>query len=117
MARSKIGGWLVATRKCLILILRHGPEAVGLSPDASGWVDVDVRLEAVNQRGRAITREHLEQAVVSNEIQRFVIRDGKIRANQGHSFAVELGLLATPALDEVYHGAVERFLTAIMRDG
>jgi hypothetical protein len=55
--------------------------------------------------------------VVSNEIQRFVIRDGKIRANQGHSFAVELGLLATPALDEVYHGTVERLLTAIMRVG
>jgi putative RNA 2'-phosphotransferase len=97
--------------------VRHRPEAVGLSLDSGGWVDVGVLLKTADQGGRVVTREHLKQVVVSNEKQRFVICDGNIQAHQGHSFAVELGLFPTPASNELCHGTVVRFLAAIMRDG
>jgi putative RNA 2'-phosphotransferase len=49
--------------------------------------------------------------------QRFQIRDGQIRAAQGHSVPVDLGLDTCQPPPVLYHGTVARFLDSIFADG
>ena len=109
---------LVSTSKFLSLVLRHQPEIIGLSLDDAGWADIDVLIR-LSQAHRPLTRALIEQVVEENSKQRFAIsEDGRrIRANQGHSIEVELGLqpLAPPTL--LYHGTATRFVDAIRREG
>ena len=85
---------LISISKFLSLVLRHRPEKIGIRLDDEGWVQIDTLLAAANRSGRKLTRPRLERVVRENDKQRFVISvDGKrIRANQGHSVAVNLGL-------------------------
>lgn len=110
-----------ATRisKYLSLVLRHDPSAAGVTLDAEGWVGVDELLAGVARHGFSFTLDELEEVVQTSDKQRFAFSPDaeQIRANQGHSIAVELNLPqeTPPAL--LYHGTVERFLTSIMENG
>ncbi len=110
---------LVATSKFLSLVLRHRPDVVGITLDAEGWVPVEDLLAACAQHGRAISREQLDAAVRTNDKQRFAFSaDGtRIRANQGHSVPIDLGLAPVEPPELLYHGTVPRFLESIRRDG
>lgn len=105
--------------KFLSLVLRHEPERIGIALDEAGWTDVDGLLAAAASHGVVITREELEEIVASSDKQRFALSaDGaRIRANQGHSVPVELGLapLAPPVL--LYHGTPSRFVESIRATG
>ncbi len=92
--------------KFLTLILRHDPSVVGITLDSAGWVGVDTLLAACAAHGRAITRAELEEIVATSDKQRFALDGDRIRANQGHSVPVELGLepVAPPA--QLFHGTV-----------
>ena len=85
---------LVRTSKFLSLILRHNPGQIGLTLDGEGWADVDELLMAAVRSGVQIDRSILERVVAENDKKRFAFNpDGtRIRANQGHSVPVELGL-------------------------
>ena len=109
----------VADSKFLSYVLRHHPEAVGFALDANGWVLVDDLLAACARADRAIDRQRLLKLVTSSDKQRFALSpDGlRIRGNQGHSVAVELGLDPTSPPALLYHGTVARFLPAITRKG
>jgi putative RNA 2'-phosphotransferase len=108
-----------ATRisKLLSFALRHDPAALGLRLDAAGWVDVADVLDALRSRGEEVTREELEEIVRTSDKRRFALSAGRIRANQGHSVSVDLGLApqAPPAL--LFHGTVDRFVESIRRQG
>ena len=54
-----------------------------------------------------------------NDKRRFAIsEDGtRIRANQGHSIDIDLGLQPSAPPELLYHGTVKRFLASIMRKG
>ena len=108
-----------ATSKFLSLVLRHRPDAIGITLDAEGWVSVEVLLAACAQHGRTISREQLDAVVRTNDKQRFAFSaDGsRIRANQGHSLPVDLGLAPVEPPELLYHGTVSRFLESIRRDG
>jgi putative RNA 2'-phosphotransferase len=110
---------LVATSKFLSLVLRHRPDVIGIELDAEGWVPVEDLLAACAQHGRAISREQLDTVVRTNDKQRFAFSaDGtRIRANQGHSLQVDLGLVPVEPPELLYHGTVPRFLDSIRRDG
>ncbi|MFC4949595.1 RNA 2'-phosphotransferase [Pseudonocardia sp. GCM10023141] len=99
--------------KRLSLHLRHAPEKIGLQLDAGGWVDVDVLLAALG----GVTRADLDEVVRTSDKQRFVIEGPRIRANQGHSVAVELDLPVAVPPEVLFHGTVARFLDAIRREG
>lgn len=105
--------------KSLSYVLRHRPDMVGIELDEAGWVDVQVLLDAMNDHGKSITREQLDQVVATNDKRRFSISsDGTmIRANQGHSVSVELGYSQAVPPETLYHGTVERFLPLIQKDG
>ena len=103
----------------LSLILRHDPGQIGLSLDAQGWIDVATLLDALGQHGMPIDRATLERIVATNPKQRFALSaDGqRIRANQGHSIAVDLALPPIPPPALLYHGTAARFVASIRREG
>ncbi|UYZ58364.1 RNA 2'-phosphotransferase [Hymenobacter latericus] len=105
--------------KFLSLVLRHQPQLIGLRLDDAGWADVAELLERLQQHGRGVSRATLQAVVDHNDKQRFAFSpDGqRIRANQGHSVAIELGYQPQmpPAL--LYHGTAERNLASIREHG
>jgi putative RNA 2'-phosphotransferase len=110
---------LTSISKFLSLVLRHEPDRIGLTVDPAGWASVDELLRKAGAAGKCITRELLQQVVDTSDKKRFALsEDGiRIRANQGHSIAVELGLVPTAPPDVLYHGTATRFLESILRSG
>lgn len=105
--------------KYLSLVLRHRPEAAGVTLDAEGWTDVDDLLAGAERHGVPMTAEELCEVVATSDKQRFALSpDGlRIRANQGHSQPVDLGLAPTPPPPVLFHGTVERSVESILRTG
>jgi putative RNA 2'-phosphotransferase len=110
---------LIRTSKFLSLVLRHQPELIGLSLDKHGWADIDELLNAARVSDRHITRELLLRVVQENDKKRFAISEHgtKIRASQGHSINVDLGLQPVEPPDILYHGTVQRFVPSIAENG
>jgi len=108
-----------AASKFLSYVLRHQPAAVGIELDAGGWVAVDVLLKACTQHGRPLSRAELAEIVATSPKQRFALSDDgqRIRANQGHSTAVDLGYEAAEPPDVLFHGTVARLLLSIREKG
>ncbi|MGJ7901587.1 RNA 2'-phosphotransferase [Lysobacter sp. 1R34A] len=110
---------LTKTSKFLSLVLRHEPDAIGLSLDGNGWADIDELIRLANAAGKPVTRALIDEVVRDNDKQRFAISDDgtRIRANQGHSIEVDLALtaLAPPAV--LYHGTATRFAKSIRNLG
>ena len=105
--------------KLLSLVLRHQPSRVGVTLDRAGWVDVEVLLAALAEHGRPISGEQLERVVRTSDKQRFALdqSSSRIRANQGHSVDVDLGLPPATPPDQLFHGTPVRNLEAILREG
>jgi len=105
--------------KVLSYYLRHYPDKVGLTLEPGGWVAVDDLLAGLQRTGQAVSRSELEEVVAHNTKQRFAFdADGThMRANQGHSVAVDLELEPLMPPDILYHGTSQRAVTAIIREG
>lgn len=105
--------------KFLSLVLRHKPQQIGLQLDAHGWADVDELITRCNAHHIALNFELLEEIVVTNDKQRFAFNADltKIRANQGHSIAVDLALQLVQPPEKLYHGTVAEFIEAIKANG
>lgn len=103
----------------LSLVLRHNPDAAGISLDEHGWADVQELLTGVRRSGRQINLETLERIVRENNKQRYSFNADhtKIRANQGHSLQVDVELTPVKPPRYLYHGTASRFLPAIQREG
>jgi putative RNA 2'-phosphotransferase len=99
--------------------LRHAPQAGGLTLDEGGWVGVAELLAALTGHGLPTSRAELDRVVAGNDKQRFAFdaTGGRIRASQGHSVPVDLGLTALPPPAELYHGTVARHLPEIRAHG
>lgn len=110
---------LVRTSKFLSKVLRHAPESVGLRLDQAGWTDVEALLDAARRAGVPLDRATLDRVVAENDKQRFAFSpDGRrIRASQGHSVRVELGLEAVEPPEVLFHGTAETNLASILREG
>lgn len=110
---------LVPISKTLARYLRHAPEEIGLRLEPGGWVNIAALLKALKQKGKIVTREKLEAVVAQNDKQRFsfdATRE-RIRANQGHSTPVDLGLEPTEPPETLYHGTAHANLAAILETG
>ncbi|MFJ8032875.1 RNA 2'-phosphotransferase [Streptomyces sp. NPDC096032] len=107
----------VKVSKYLSKHLRHQPERIGLVLDPGGWVEIDTLITAAAAHGFRFTREELDHVVATNDKRRFVIEGGRIRASQGHSVEVDLGLPPATPPPYLYHGTVARNLDAIRAEG
>lgn len=103
--------------KFLCKFLRHSPEKLGIQLDSEGWVDVENLLLTCSNYGFPITLEELQETVKLDDKQRFTIKEGKIRANQGHSIPVNLGLTTAEPPVVLYHGTATKFLDSILSEG
>lgn len=77
------------TSKFISLILRHRPEAIGISLDEHGWADVQELIDGINRSGgHSLDMVKLEEIVRTDEKQRYSFNEDHtlIRANQGHPF-------------------------------
>ncbi|MBW5483078.1 RNA 2'-phosphotransferase [Streptomyces bambusae] len=97
--------------------LRHQPERIGLVLDPHGWVEIDDLLAAAAAHRFPITRAELDHVVAANDKQRFAVDGTRIRANQGHTVPVDLGLPAAEPPAYLYHGTVAAALHAIRTEG
>ncbi|WP_291910445.1 RNA 2'-phosphotransferase [Chitinophaga sp. CB10] len=102
--------------KFLSLVLRHKPEEIGLQLDESGWADVE---ELIAKSDIRFTKEDLFEIVATSDKQRFALNEDrtKIRANQGHSIEVDLGLPPAVPPDLLYHGTASDTVDVIRKDG
>ncbi|MGN6492967.1 MAG: RNA 2'-phosphotransferase [Agriterribacter sp.] len=106
--------------KFISLVLRHNPAAIGLRLDENGWADVEELIQKLNDHNNTqLNIVLLEEIVVTNDKKRFSFNTDKtkIRANQGHSLAVELNLKAAEPPDILYHGTAIQFLAGILEKG
>ena len=104
--------------KFLSFVLRHKPDAINLKLDAHGWAEISELIEKASFEW-PLTVELIKQVVTTNNKQRFSLsEDGqRIRANQGHSITVDLGLSPKIPPPILYHGTATRFLSSIWQKG
>ncbi|MEU9400211.1 RNA 2'-phosphotransferase [Streptomyces sp. NPDC048242] len=107
----------VKLSKYLAKHLRHQPERIGLTLDAGGWVEIDALMTAAAAHGFRFTREELDHVVAVNDKKRYAVDGTRIRASQGHTVAVDLGLPPATPPPYLYHGTVARALDAIRAEG
>ncbi|WP_067574929.1 RNA 2'-phosphotransferase [Nocardia acidivorans] len=110
---------LVRLSKRLSSWLRHQPDAIGLTPDAAGWVRVEDLLRQAAAHHRGFTRAQLETVVAQNNKRRFEFDESgtSIRARQGHSIEVDLGYTPADPPALLFHGTAERALGLIRDEG
>ena len=103
--------------KLMAYVLRHDPASIGLTLGEGGWVRVDELLRAAKEHGRRLDAALLDEVLAAPGKKRYEVRDGLIRAAQGHSVAVDLGLPPVPPPPAMYHGTVGRFCDSIFAKG
>jgi putative RNA 2'-phosphotransferase len=106
--------------KFLSFVLRHKPEAIGLTLDAEGWAEVDALIACATQSGQALTRSLLQKIVETSDKKRFTISENglRIRAAQGHSTQnVAIVHIEKKPPEFLYHGTATRFLDSIREQG
>jgi putative RNA 2'-phosphotransferase len=90
----KTNAELVSVSKFMSLVLRHQPQKIGLELDAAGWASVDELLRLSAAASQPFSHDDLVDVVATSDKQRFApSEDGRrIRANQGYTIEIELGL-------------------------
>lgn len=110
----------VGVSKFLSFVLRHRPDAIGLTLDREGWASITELIQRATASGHKIDENSIQKAVAENDKKRFSISsDGKsIRAVQGHSTAeVAMSYEARVPPPRLFHGTASRFVSAIEREG
>lgn len=98
------------------MLLRHKPEAAGLTLDEHGWADVSELIKGVSEHKAPLAMEELEYIVDTDDKGRYSFNEDKtlIRANQGHSISVDVELdEVTPPPDVLWHGTAEKYVESI----
>lgn len=105
--------------KLLSLVLRHKPQAIGITLDENGWTDVQTLLTRLAANGHQLTPDQLYDLVDTNPKKRFALTDDRtrIRANQGHSVEIDLGYRQSTPPEWLFHGTATRFIDSIMDQG
>jgi len=105
--------------KLMSLILRHDPTKAGLTLEEGGWVLIDDLLVGLGRLGHPVSREKLRDIVNTSEKKRFTLSsDGvRIRAAQGHSAFVDLGLQPREPPAILFHGTAARVVEIILAEG
>lgn len=108
------------TSKFLSYVLRHQPEAIGITLDTEGWVDIATLILAATKHGTRLDRDLIDAIVATSEKKRFsVSADGlRIRAAQGHSTeSVNINYIEKTPPQYLYHGTAAINLDSIRRTG
>ncbi len=106
--------------KFLSFVLRHQPEAIGITLDVEGWVEIQELIAAAANTGKKFDLDLIQAVLTTSDKKRFAIsEDGlRIRAVQGHSTeSVDINYVEKVPPEFLYHGTATRFMESISRDG
>lgn len=109
-----------AISKFLSFVLRHQPDAIGITLDLEGWTDITALIAAAANDGKQLDRDMIQAVVTSSDKKRFAVSDDglRIRAVQGHSTeTVDINYVAKLPPEFLYHGTATRFMESIQKDG
>ena len=104
----------------LSYILRHLPEAIGLSLDKEGSVVISDVVHCAAEEGYKRDNIPIRSIVNNSDKKRFTISDDglRIRAAQGHSSQqVDIKYEEKTPPEFLYHGTATRFLISIRAQG
>jgi len=109
----------VQLSKFLSFVLRHKPDSIALVLDPQGWACIDDLIAKATAAGTSFSPDDLRRVVEISDKKRFSISDDglRIRAAQGHSVSVELGLAPQEPPSVLYHGTATRFVESILVQG
>lgn len=113
---------VIKLSKFLSLILRHKPENIGINLDNNGWCDLDELVSKLRSHGgerwKNITLETIDYVTEHNNKKRFTIKNGRIRAAQGHTTkAVDLEFKQIDPAHDLYHGTSRNVCPQIRENG
>ncbi|MEI6421325.1 MAG: RNA 2'-phosphotransferase [Lentisphaerota bacterium] len=111
---------LLRKSKFLSLVLRHDPSKIGIELDENGWTHVPTLIEnSLTRAGIDLNRTELNEIVATNDKKRFSFSDDglRIRASQGHSVKVDLGIDPSIPPEVLYHGTATHLRDDIMKSG
>jgi len=103
----------------LSLVLRHDPGSIGLQLDENGWAKLTDLIACMKTHGKRVDDAMILRVVETSDKQRFRLSDDglSIRANQGHSIAIDLKLEEMDPPQWLYHGTAVKSMPAIVREG
>jgi putative RNA 2'-phosphotransferase len=110
----------IENSKFMSYVLRHEPQAIGLTLDEEGWADIAEFIAKANAAGKQFNEELIREIVKNSDKKRFAIsEDGlKIRAVQGHSTSlVHIHYEPKQPPQFLFHGTATRFLSSIQNQG
>lgn len=110
---------LIKTSCYISMLLRHKPQAAGLTLDEHGWADAGELIKGVSEHKAPLTMEELEYIVDTDDKGRYSFNEDKtlIRANQGHSIPVDVELDEITPPDVLWHGSAEKYAGSIAEKG
>ena len=117
-SKGKSAMELTKISKKMSYMLRHCTDPFYIDLNG-GWADVNKIIRALKERYPDVTRSVVEQIVAQDEKGRYSFNDSgtKIRANQGHSIAVDVELEKKTPPAVLYHGTGEKYASSIDEQG
>jgi putative RNA 2'-phosphotransferase len=104
--------------KMMSYVLRHRPDAVGVTLDEQGWVGLNTLVDALRaHKFPTLSLEEVQDAVATDPKQRYTIEGERIRANQGHSVQVDLAYDAREPPEALFHGTALHTFEVIKTEG
>lgn len=106
--------------KFLSYVLRHKPEAIGLSLNKEGWTAINDLILFSVKEGYILNNDIIRNIVDNSDKKRFEISDDglHVRAVQGHSSQqINIKYEEKKPPEFLYHGTATRFLTSILEQG
>lgn len=108
----------VKISKFISLVLRHKPEEINTTLTIDGYCNVDVLIKGVREKFNIdFTLQDLERIVAEDNKQRYSFKGNMIRANQGHSIDVNLGLKEKIPNGVLFHGTALKVTDKIYEEG
>lgn len=110
----------VKISKTMSYLLRHQPDKANIVLSDDGWVEVEELVKKINQHSLVkpeLTVNDVVYVVANDSKQRYFIQDGRIRAVQGHSTKVNLGLTPQEPPTFLYHGTSVETAPLIIGEG
>ncbi|MBE6901169.1 MAG: RNA 2'-phosphotransferase [Ruminococcaceae bacterium] len=109
---------LKAYSKYLSYILRHHPEAIGITLDDHGWASVEEIVKGI-ACDREFSMEMLETIVATDEKHRYRFNEDKslIRAEYGHSVSIDTQHQPVEPPEHLFHGTAGISIPYIEAEG
>lgn len=105
---------LTSKGKYLSFILRHS-----LDDFNTGLIDESGYMSISDLVKKGFTEDLIDEIVNTNNKARYEYNEDhtKLRARQGHSIPVDVGLTPTTPPEILYHGTADRFIPSILKEG